>query len=81
MKGVFLHVLGDALGSVVVMISAVIFLLIPKYCDIPVATTTSAYNVTAGDVQNVTMLPNLTGCTEEYLKYPTAVYYVDPILR
>ncbi|XP_043075208.1 zinc transporter 1a [Puntigrus tetrazona] len=33
MRGVFLHVLGDALGSVIVVINAIIFILVWKPCE------------------------------------------------
>ena len=80
MKGVFLHVLGDALGSVVVIISAVIYMTVPKMCDgnmISVAATTAAPNATTTVImENVTEMV----CDSD-LVVPQWVQYVDPILR
>jgi len=44
MKGVFLHVLGDALGSVIVIISAVLYMTIPKVCEETVTALNSTLN-------------------------------------
>lgn len=71
MKGVFLHVLGDALGSVVVMVSATVYLVVPKIC--PATAAELASNITAVS-ENETMCP-----VEEVM--PPIVNYVDPILR
>ncbi|XP_067935399.1 proton-coupled zinc antiporter SLC30A1-like [Watersipora subatra] len=71
MKGVFLHVLGDALGSVVVIISAIIYMVVPTSCVISHDTTTP-FNITTGN--GTTVMPP---CIEEI---PQWVNYVDPSL-
>lgn len=78
MKGVFLHVLGDALGSVVVIISAVIYLAVPKMCQdgaMVAAEVTTAVGSSLVAVGNGTEMV----CAEEVV--PDWVNYVDPTLR
>lgn len=88
MKGVFLHVLGDALGSVVVIISAVVYLTVPKICrDLVDMTTTAATDMTTPDtvISNLTANSTvendiMTACAGEE-GMPLWVNYVDPTLR
>lgn len=78
MKGVFLHVLGDALGSVVVIISAVIYMVVPKICNIDVNKEAA---VTA---LATTTVANMTAAVETVCLNPIPphwISYVDPILR
>lgn len=69
MKGVFLHVLGDALGSVVVIISAVIYMTVPPVCV-----------ETVKDAGFMGLQDNGT-CVGGEMMSPTWINYVDPSLR
>ena len=76
MKGVFLHVLGDALGSVVVIISAAIYMIVPKLCPDPEHMVTTTVASMLSDAAE-----NATSCVDDLKVPPQWVNYVDPSLR
>lgn len=85
MKGVFLHILGDALGSIIVMISATAYLTIPRICADIVSTTVNPV-ITSIASTNGTTLSNMSvftlaaeTCVNEMLRYE--VKLIDPVLR
>lgn len=83
MRGVFLHVLGDALGSVIVVVNAVIFTFVWQPCGDEMCVnpcinshTTDHHHV------NQTLVALLEGPTEMAMKSagPCWVLYLDPTL-
>lgn len=85
MRGVFLHVLGDALGSVIVVVNALIFTFVWKPCVAGEACFNPCINSHTTDHQHVnhTLVdllhgPNGTGVRAE--AGPCWVLYLDPTL-
>jgi len=97
MKGVFLHVLGDALGSVVVMISAIIYMATERCerrdfesggergSDMFPRTTTTALTSTLSNSLNISTISTLINITTEapecFKTAPQWINFVDPVLR
>ncbi|XP_067938329.1 proton-coupled zinc antiporter SLC30A1-like [Watersipora subatra] len=77
MRGVFIHVLGDALGSIAVMISAGITLLARKY--LAACTIDSSHHHSRIFIANQTDIMSLEE-TECVYKEPEWVLCIDPIL-
>lgn len=84
MRGVFLHVLGDALGSVIVVVNALIFTFVWKPCKAEETCINPCINSHTTDHQHVnhTLVDLLDGDTVPSLKYagPCWVLYMDPTL-
>lgn len=84
MRGVFLHVLGDALGSVIVVVNAIIFYLVWKPCKDGEVCVNRCINSHTTDHQHVnhTLVDLLEGTTVPAIKSagPCWVLYLDPTL-
>ncbi|XP_061668330.1 zinc transporter 1a [Syngnathoides biaculeatus] len=84
MRGVFLHVLGDALGSVIVVINALIFIFVWKPCNKDEICINPCIESHATDHyhRNHTLLDLLEGPTVPSTKVagPCWVLYLDPTL-
>ncbi|CAG5927924.1 unnamed protein product [Menidia menidia] len=80
MRGVFLHVLGDALGSVIVVVNALIFTFVWKPCDPDELCVNTCVNSHATDHQHVNhTLVDLEGLAVSHAG-PCWVLYLDPTL-
>ncbi|XP_072545707.1 proton-coupled zinc antiporter SLC30A1 [Salminus brasiliensis] len=83
MRGVFLHVLGDALGSVIVVVNALIFTFVWRPCHGEETCTNPCYNSHCSDHQHthseVHSLSNATGGVVSAAG-PCWVLYLDPTL-
>lgn len=84
MRGVFLHVLGDALGSVIVVVTALIFNFVWQPCIDGEACVNPCINSHTTDHQHVnhTLVNLLEGPTMSTMKSagPCWVLYLDPTL-
>lgn len=84
MRGVFLHVLGDALGSVIVVVNAVIFTFVWQPCIAGEMCVNPCINSHTTDHQHVnhTLVDLLEGPTMSAMKFagPCWVLYLDPTL-
>lgn len=84
MRGVFLHVLGDALGSVIVVVNAIIFTFVWQPCIKDEACVNPCINSHTTDHQHVnhTLVDLLEGPTMSATKTagPCWVLYLDPTL-
>lgn len=84
MRGVFLHVLGDALGSVIVVVNALIFTFVWKPCEENVTCINRCTNSHATDHQHInhTLINLLEGptVTPVTVAGPCWVLYLDPTL-
>ncbi|CAJ1076977.1 zinc transporter 1a [Xyrichtys novacula] len=84
MRGVFLHVLGDALGSVIVVVNAIIFTFVWKPCDANTTCINPCINSHTTDHQHVnhTLIDLLEGPTVSPVTFagPCWVLYLDPTL-
>ncbi|KAI3364198.1 hypothetical protein L3Q82_011017 [Scortum barcoo] len=84
MRGVFLHVLGDALGSVIVVVNAIIFTFVWKPCIAGEMCVNPCINSHTTDHQHVnhTLVDLLDGPTMSTIKVagPCWVLYLDPTL-
>ncbi len=84
MRGVFLHVLGDALGSVIVVVNAIIFNFVWKPCIAGEMCVNPCINSHTTDHQHVnhTLVDLLEGPTMSATKFagPCWVLYLDPTL-
>lgn len=84
MRGVFLHVLGDALGSVIVVVNAIIFYFVWQPCKADEVCVNPCINSHTTDHQHVnhTLVDLLEGPTVPAIKSagPCWVLYLDPTL-
>ncbi|KAK1888906.1 Zinc transporter 1 [Dissostichus eleginoides] len=84
MRGVFLHVLGDALGSVIVVVTAIIFTFVWQPCIEGETCMNPCINSHSTDHQHVnhTLVDLLEGPTMSAMKFagPCWVLYLDPTL-
>lgn len=84
MRGVFLHVLGDALGSVIVVVNAIIFIFVWKPCKPGEMCVNPCINSHTTDHHHVnhTLVDLLEGPTVPSMKIagPCWVLYLDPTL-
>lgn len=84
MRGVFLHVLGDALGSVIVVVNALIFTFVWKPCLPDELCTNPCINSHTTDHQHVnhTLVDLVEGPSVSAMKFagPCWVLYLDPTL-
>ncbi|KAK5852813.1 hypothetical protein PBY51_006652 [Eleginops maclovinus] len=84
MRGVFLHVLGDALGSVIVVVTAIIFTFVWQPCIEGETCMNPCINSHSTDHQHVnnTLVDLLEGPTVSSMKFagPCWVLYLDPTL-
>ncbi|XP_040016495.1 zinc transporter 1a [Gasterosteus aculeatus] len=84
MRGVFLHVLGDALGSVIVVVNSLIFTFVWQPCGKEEMCVNPCINSHISDHQHVnhTLVNLLEGTTMSAMKYagPCWVLYLDPTL-
>ncbi|XP_062324277.1 proton-coupled zinc antiporter SLC30A1-like [Osmerus eperlanus] len=86
MRGVFLHVLGDALGSVIVVVNALIFTFVWKPCRTGEACYNPCINTHTTDHQHVnhTLVDLLHGANGTAVAHmeagPCWVLYLDPTL-
>ncbi|XP_041661695.1 zinc transporter 1a [Cheilinus undulatus] len=84
MRGVFLHVLGDALGSVIVVVNAIIFTFVWKPCKAHETCINPCINSHTTDHQHVnhTLINLLEGPTVSPMTVagPCWVLYLDPTL-
>ncbi|XP_053737798.1 zinc transporter 1a [Synchiropus splendidus] len=84
MRGVFLHVLGDALGSVIVVINAIIFIFVWQPCEKDELCINPCVSTHDTDHQHVnnTLVGIDYGSTSSPLKVagPCWVLYLDPTL-
>ncbi|XP_029966314.1 zinc transporter 1a [Salarias fasciatus] len=84
MRGVFLHVMGDALGSVIVVVNAIIFTFVWKPCKKGEMCVNPCVNSHAADHQHVnhTLIDLLEGPAVSSVKTagPCWVLYLDPTL-
>ncbi|XP_061602890.1 zinc transporter 1a [Cololabis saira] len=84
MRGVFLHVLGDALGSVIVVVNAIIFTFVWKPCKAGENCVNPCSNIHSTDHQHVneTLVDLLGGgnATTVTRAGPCWVLYLDPTL-
>ncbi|XP_044233223.1 zinc transporter 1a [Thunnus albacares] len=84
MRGVFLHVLGDALGSVIVVVNAIIFIFVWKPCKAGEICVNPCINSHTTDHHHVnhTLVDLLEGPTVPSMKVagPCWVLYLDPTL-
>lgn len=84
MRGVFLHVLGDALGSVIVVVNALIFTFVWKPCVPGEMCVNPCINSHTTDHQHVnhTLVDILDGPSMSAMKFagPCWVLYLDPTL-
>uniref|UniRef100_UPI0037E89848 zinc transporter 1a n=1 Tax=Semicossyphus pulcher TaxID=241346 RepID=UPI0037E89848 len=84
MRGVFLHVLGDALGSVIVVVNAIIFTFVWNPCKDGETCMNPCINSHTTDHQHVnhTLVDLLEGPTLSSVTYagPCWVLYLDPTL-
>ncbi|CAL8315471.1 unnamed protein product [Lota lota] len=79
MRGVFLHVLGDALGSVIVVVNALIFTFVWQPCLPDEACFNPCVNSHSTDHQHVNQ--TVVGLTNTYrMAGPCWVLYMDPTL-
>lgn len=84
MRGVFLHVLGDALGSVIVVVNAIIFTFVWQPCKADEMCVNPCINSHTTDHHHVnhTLVDLLEGPTMSTMKTagPCWVLYLDPTL-
>ncbi|XP_076612482.1 zinc transporter 1a [Chaetodon auriga] len=84
MRGVFLHVLGDALGSVIVVVNAIIFIFVWQPCKAGEMCVNPCINSHTTDHHHVnhTLVDLLEGPTMSTMKVagPCWVLYLDPTL-
>ncbi|XP_068433040.1 zinc transporter 1a [Clinocottus analis] len=84
MRGVFLHVLGDALGSVIVVVNSLIFTFVWKPCLEGEICVNPCINSHTTDHQHInhTLVDLLDGPTMSAVKFagPCWVLYLDPTL-
>lgn len=84
MRGVFLHVLGDALGSVIVVVNAIIFIFVWQPCKTDEMCVNPCINSHTTDHHHVnhTLVDLLEGPTMSAMKIagPCWVLYLDPTL-
>ncbi|XP_015203562.1 zinc transporter 1a [Lepisosteus oculatus] len=83
MRGVFLHVLGDALGSVIVVINAIIFTFVWQPCQAgePCINPCTDSHCTDHEHVNHTLVSLLSNGTQSVLSAgPCWVLYLDPTL-
>ncbi|XP_056284689.1 zinc transporter 1a [Pseudoliparis swirei] len=84
MRGVFLHVLGDALGSVIVVVNSLIFTFVWQPCIEGEACVNRCINSHSTDHHHVnhTLVDLLDGPTVSAMKFagPCWVLYLDPTL-
>ncbi|XP_008288568.1 zinc transporter 1a [Stegastes partitus] len=84
MRGVFLHVLGDALGSVIVVLNALVLIFVWQPCKPGEMCVNKCVNSHSTDHQHVnhTLVDLLEGPTVMNTKYagPCWVLYLDPTL-
>lgn len=84
MRGVFLHVLGDALGSVIVVVNAIIFIFVWQPCKAGEVCINPCINSHTTDHHHVnhTLVDLLEGPTVPAMKVagPCWVLYLDPTL-
>lgn len=84
MRGVFLHVLGDALGSVIVVVTAIIFTFVWQPCIEGETCMNPCINSHSTDHQHVnhTLVDLVEGPTMLAMKFagPCWVLYLDPTL-
>lgn len=84
MRGVFLHVLGDALGSVIVVVNSLIFTFVWQPCIEGKACVNRCINSHSTDHHHVnhTLVDLLDGPTVSAMKFagPCWVLYLDPTL-
>lgn len=84
MRGVFLHVLGDALGSVIVVVNSLIFTFVWQPCIDGEICVNPCINSHTTDHQHVnhTLVDLLDGPTMSAMKFagPCWVLYLDPTL-
>ena len=84
MRGVFLHVLGDALGSVIVVVTAIIFTFVWQPCIEGETCMNPCINSHSTDHQHVnhTLVDLMEGPTMSAMKFagPCWVLYLDPSL-
>ncbi|XP_070843685.1 zinc transporter 1a [Chaetodon trifascialis] len=84
MRGVFLHVLGDALGSVIVVVNAIIFIFVWQPCKADEMCVNPCINSHTTDHHHVnhTLVNLLEGPTMSTMKVagPCWVLYLDPTL-
>ncbi|XP_034555669.1 zinc transporter 1a [Notolabrus celidotus] len=84
MRGVFLHVLGDALGSVIVVVNSLIFTFVWQPCKADEACINPCINSHTTDHQHVnhTLVDLLKGPTMSPMTFagPCWVLYLDPTL-
>ncbi|XP_062863700.1 proton-coupled zinc antiporter SLC30A1 [Trichomycterus rosablanca] len=85
MRGVFLHLLGDALGSVIVVVNALIFTYVWRPCDGEKVCINPCYSSHCSDHQPIN--PALVGLSKQpsnstgvYVTGPCWVLYLDPTL-
>ncbi|KAM4601434.1 zinc transporter 1a [Polymixia lowei] len=82
MRGVFLHVLGDALGSVIVVVNALIFTFVWQPCNPDELCINPCINSHSTDHQhhNHTLVDVWEGATTPKMAGPCWVLYLDPTL-
>ncbi|KAM8947250.1 proton-coupled zinc antiporter SLC30A1 isoform 2-T2 [Pelodytes ibericus] len=85
MRGVFLHVLGDALGSVIVVVNALVFYMVFKPCPSDANCINPCVNNHCKDHPEVnqtlsSVLANATEQPEIHIAGPCWVLYLDPSL-
>ncbi|XP_032398958.1 zinc transporter 1a [Etheostoma spectabile] len=84
MRGVFLHVLGDALGSVIVVVNSLIFTFVWQPCISGETCVNPCINSHTTDHQHVnhTLVDLIEGPTMSAMKFagPCWVLYLDPTL-
>lgn len=81
MRGVFLHVLGDALGSVVVVVNALIFTFVWRTCDSQERCINPCLSSHCSDQWPVnTHLVQSNGTSAVSIAGPCWVLYLDPTL-
>lgn len=79
MRGVFLHVLGDALGSVIVVANALVFYFVWNPCPKDGPCVNPCIN--SHCTENATVAPSLSTVSPlEHVAGPCWVLYLDPIL-
>lgn len=82
MRGVFLHVLGDALGSVIVVVNALIFTFVWQPCKSGELCVNPCINSHSTDHKHVnhTLVDLLEGSPSPAMAGPCWVLYLDPTL-
>ncbi|XP_020795582.1 zinc transporter 1a [Boleophthalmus pectinirostris] len=82
MRGVFLHVLGDALGSVIVVVTAIIFYFVWTPCGDDENCVNPCINRHSTDHRHVnhTIVDLLEGPSPVHMAGPCWVLYLDPVL-